>query len=143
MARVINIPPLSGGDRKFHARQLARGRAAHARLADELAESMDKTCRLACDEWTARQFIGGPVDPSPTIKAALRGGRPMLEVECSACGHSKQIDLAEVVWPREDQVHKLPLRCDQCDRRKPNFMRLEPRIPDAPQPAAASGRLDV
>jgi hypothetical protein len=28
---------------------------------------------------------GGPIDPSPTIDQAIKGGYPWLEIKCSRC----------------------------------------------------------
>ena len=141
--RVIQIP-LSGGDRKHYARQLRQAEQAHAslvkrvveayRVADETRQMAD---RLACEEWTARMFIGGELDPSPTIDAALGCGCVFLRVECRACSHSDRVDLREVIWPRDKPVHTLEkvLRCQTCKangnpKRRPNLMGLDLAEPD-------------
>ena len=47
------------------------------RTADAFAVAdahLDTAHRLACEEWNARQFIGGDAAPSPTIADAIHGG---------------------------------------------------------------------
>lgn len=143
--RVIHIP-LSGRDRKYYTRQLKQAEATHARLTGELAVARARVARLECEEWSARQFIGGDVEPSPTIAAALLAGTPLLLVECRACGHGDRIDLAEVVWPRDKPVHSLGkvLACASCKRegrarRRPNLVGLQTRDPDMLPPGAMAG----
>ena len=63
--------------------------------------------RLFCEEWSARQFIGGDAAPSPTIANALHGGCVLMEVRCNKCGHSDHVDLTDEVWPRDKVVHTL------------------------------------
>lgn len=138
-SRVIQLP-LSGGDRKHYVRELKRAQARQARLLDEAIAAYAAAHRLACEEWTARQFIGGPTDPSPTIGAAIDGGCTLLRVECRACQHSRDVDLNDVVWPRKNQVHTLAkiLRCANCNTRRPNLIGLYDPEPD--RPARASRR---
>ena len=82
--------------------------------------------------------------PSPVIQAALLCGRELLEVRCKRCGHESMVDLTEVIWPREKQVHMLgvALRCQRCKdgRRKvqPDLVALH-RRPE-PTPAAPARR---
>lgn len=98
-------------------------------------------CRLACQEWNTRQFIGGPAEPSPVIEAAIAAGRELLQVRCQRCGHESMVDLVEVIWPRAKQVHTLTkvLRCQNCkdERNKPRpdlvaLHRREKPSPEAP-----------
>lgn len=96
---------------------------------------------LDCQAWSARQFIGGPEDPSPSIEAALHGGVELLEVQCRHCNHSETVDLALVVWPRERPIHTLKkaLYCRRCQdvygkKRRPDLVAL--RMREAPGPTA-------
>lgn len=150
--RIIQMP-LSGGDRKYYARELKRAEREHESFVKRAAEAhvvADEYRRMAhrldCQEWSVRQFIGGDVEPSPTIAAAIDAGYILLRVECRACGHGDRINLAEVIWPREKPVHTLTkaLVCKRCQRegepkRRPNLMGLE-RLPEPDPPRHAMRR---
>lgn len=151
--RVIHIP-LSGRDRRYYARELRKGEAERARLIQRLeearivaAEHQRMVHRLACQEWSVRQFIGGDVEPSPSIAAAIDADCIWLLVECSACGHGQRVDLTEVIWPRDKPIHTLGkvLMCARCQRdgrpkRRPNLTGLMAREPDGEPPTAAARR---
>ena len=82
-----------------------------AERAQQLAD------RLACEAWNERlQMLGGPIRPSPSIRAAISGGFPLLRVECSACQQSACVDLAKVRRPPETWVWQLEgsLACQLC-----------------------------
>jgi hypothetical protein len=71
--RVIQMP-LSGSDRKHYARKLRRVESLHAELVKKLEaaqsaaeEFLRLAHRLQCEEWNARQFLGGDEAPSPAI----------------------------------------------------------------------------
>ena len=90
--RVIKLP-LSGGDRKHFTRELQRVERLHADLVKQTAAAfmvadahLATAYRLSCDEWNARQFIGGDAAPSPTIANAIHGGCVLMEVRCKKCG---------------------------------------------------------
>lgn len=143
--RLIQLP-LSGRDRRHYVRELRIAEGAHRSLVRQIEEAYRLTHRLACDEWNARQFIGGPAEPSPLIAHAIAAGCELLEVRCRRCGHESLVDLAEVIWPRENQVHTLAkvLRCQRCkDERtkpQPNLVALRPRDRPEPEPRRASAR---
>lgn len=141
--RIIQIP-LSGRDRRHYARELKRGEQEHKRLVGAVKAAYKSAHFLACEEWSARQFIGGPAEPSPTIAQALDAGCDLLEVSCRHCAHSRKIDLVEVIWPRDNQIHTLAkaLRCTECrTKSRPNLVRLDPRRPpDDNLPTAAALR---
>lgn len=132
--RVIQLP-LSGGDRKHYVRQLREARKEHPRLLDRAIEAYYVAHRLGCQEWNTRQFIGGSPDPSPAIGAAVDGGYTLLKVECRVCGHSRDVDLKEVVekFPKR-YVHTLDqsLKCVSCNAHRPNLVEL--RDPNPPKP---------
>jgi hypothetical protein len=117
--------------------------AAHAKADQALAGAH----RLDCEAWTYLQFIGGDAAPSPTIAAALHGGCELLEVKCRRCGHESIVDLVEVIWPRDNQIHTLAgkLRCKACkdDGKKPQpqLIRLQTRNPDPEPPARAAHKV--
>jgi len=145
--RIIQIP-LSGRDRRHYARELKKAEQIHAslvkrvedafRVASQYRRMADK---LTCDEWTARMFIGGDIEPSPTLQLAINCGCAFLRVECRACAHSDRVDLREVIWPRQKQVHTLAraLTCRNCKaqgnkKSRPNVMGLDTSEPDPPSP---------
>lgn len=66
-------------------RELTRVEELHGRLVEAVAAAFRQAHQLACEEWNARQFIGGPAAPSPTIAQAIDGSCEMLEVECRQC----------------------------------------------------------
>lgn len=120
--RVIQMP-LSGGDRKAFTRELHLVQTMHAGLVRKVAEAyavaddhLRLAHRLSCEEWNARLFLGGDDAPSPTIAAAIEASATLLEVKCNACGTVRRVDLAEVIWPRQNQVHTLRPRlfCEPC-----------------------------
>jgi hypothetical protein len=125
--RVIQLP-LSGRDRRYYLNQLKKAEHAHRDLvsklegARRLAEEKTRLAHaVACEEWTVRQFIGGPAEPSPLITDALSGGYDLLEVRCRRCGHESLVDVKLVIWPRERPVHTLKneLRYQSCkDQRR-------------------------
>jgi hypothetical protein len=137
--------PLSGGDRKHYARELARTERLHADLVKQTNAAYLAAHRLACEEWNARQFIGGPAEPSPAIGHVIDAGCTTLEVECRACRHRDRVNLRDLVWPKDKPVHTLAnvLFCRPCREssgatRRPNLVALF--LPSEPLPPAASGR---
>jgi hypothetical protein len=150
-ARIIT-PPLSGRDRRHFARELHKGEQAFERLTREAAAAhqaadlaLSKAHFKDCEAWTARQFIGGPNEPSPTIAQAIHGGCELLEVRCQRCHHTDDIDLTLSVWPRSRPVHTLRnvLVCGKCleiwkKKRRPELVALKPRpLPEPTSSAAA------
>jgi hypothetical protein len=112
--RVIQLP-MSGRDRRHYVRELRAAEQAHQSLLVRVEDAYRVAHQLLCEEWNTRQFIGGPVDPSPTIAQATHGGCVLLEVRCKRCGHESEVNLKEIVWPRSNQVHTLAkvLRCQR------------------------------
>src|ERR1041384_8487615 len=115
MAPKFHPTPLSGGDRKALAKELARSQAMTRILAEQSAqcrgqgeELIRKADNLACQSWNEKMWsAGGPVDPSPTIGEALNGGYPWLEVQCSRCKTKRSIDLAAIERPQGTFIHQL------------------------------------
>lgn len=137
--RVIQLP-LSGGDRKYYVRELRAARTRYPNVLDRATEAYRVAHRLYCEEWTLRQFIGGEVDPSPLIGSCIEAGCTLLRVECRACAHSRDVDLNDVVWPRDKQVHTLAkaLKCANCNTHRPNLVGIyDPNPPKAKPPRAA------
>ncbi|MBB4398767.1 hypothetical protein [Bradyrhizobium sp. ERR14] len=131
MARIIRMMPLSGGDRKHYARELARTEQLHTELEKKMVAAYDVAHRLACEEWNARRFLGGEANPSPTIAAAIQAGFTLLEVKCGACRHFERVSLPDLVWPREKPIHSLgrvlfcqPCRIETGATRRPNLICL-------------------
>ena len=141
--RIIQLP-MSGRDRRHYVTELRKAEEAHRGLVFRTRAAFVEAHDLACQEWTTRQFIGGDAAPSPVIEAAILCGRELLEVRCKRCGHESMVDLTEVIWPREKQVHTLAdaLRCQRCkdERRKvqPDLVALHRRTePGRTAPAEA------
>lgn len=144
---------MSGRDRRFYLNQLRKGEDAYAAAVRgaaaahaEADRALARAHRLDCEAWTYLQFIGGAADPSPTIATALHGGCELLDVKCKRCGHESVVDLAEVIWPREKQIHTLAakLRCKACkdERKKPqtDLLGLRTRDPNPEPTAPAAAR---
>lgn len=140
--RVIQIP-MSGRDRRHYVQQLKAAEKAHAALAKRVPDAQAvadeyqlMADRLACQEWSLRQFIGGDAEPSPSIERAVRCGYTLLDIHCSHCTHAGTVDLSEVVWPRGKGVHtiRLALACKRCSENgkkfRPNLVGLRPKEPD-------------
>jgi hypothetical protein len=72
---------MSHSGRSGHQRRLdVRMKDEEARKAQQLAN------KLACEAWNARLAqLGGPLQPSPSLRAAIHGGFPWLRVECNGC----------------------------------------------------------
>jgi hypothetical protein len=143
MPRIIQLP-MSGRDRRHYVQQLRIAEQAHRSLVPQVEAAYRIAHALACKEWNARQFIGGPADPSPAISHAIDAGYGLLEVKCRRCGHESLVDLALVIWPRQHQVHTLEraLACQPCRHEsgrkvRPDLVAL--RLCDTPglDPAAA------
>lgn len=151
-ARIIKPPPMSGGDRKYFAREIHKAEVSFAHLLEEAATAhaaadaaRAKAYALDCLAWNTALFVGELDHASPTIAAAIAGGFSLLEVRCEHCKHTEIIDLALVVQPRDRQVALMRsfLYCGVCQRtlgkkRRPDLIGLRP-TPD-PQPAAPSRR---
>ncbi|MGY4294621.1 hypothetical protein ACVWXN_002716 [Bradyrhizobium sp. i1.4.4] len=151
-ARIIKPPPMSGGDRKYFAREIHKAEVTFAHLLEEAATAhaaadaaRAKAYALDCLAWNTALFVGELDHASPTIAAAIAGGFSLLEVRCEHCKHTEIIDLALVVQPRDRQVALMRsfLYCGVCQRtlakkRRPDLIGLRP-TPD-PQPAAPSRR---
>ena len=78
-ARII-YPPMSGRDRWHVGRELHKGEQEHARRVREAEAAyaaadrqLADARRFDCLAWSARLFIGGPDEPSPSVAAALHG----------------------------------------------------------------------
>lgn len=150
--RIIHIP-LSGRDRKHYVRELKRVEQMQQEMARKAesayaaaAEHLAMAHRYACEEWNARQFIGGDAAPSPRIRHAIDAGCTLLEVRCGQCCTTRRIDLSEVIWPREKPIHTLRLYCQPCfeatgRKYRPNLVALQvPTPPDAePRRARKTG----
>ena len=82
-----------------------------ARKAQQVAD------KLACEAWNERLAqLGGPLQPSPSLRAAINGGYPWLRDECNACQQNAWVDLAKVRRPPETPVWTLEpsLSCQPC-----------------------------
>jgi hypothetical protein len=123
-------------------RELRLAEQAHRELPGRVEEAYRAAHRLACQEWSVRQFIGRAGRAVARIVDTIAGGCELLEVRCRRCSHESLIDLTEVVWPREKPVHTLAkvLRCQACkDERKrpqPDLVALRPRHPEGDPPVA-------
>lgn len=138
--------PLSGGDRKALAKELAKSRAMTTILAQRSAEKraagealIREADKLACESWNETMWSdGGPVDPSPTVDQAINGGFPFLEIECSRCKAKRDVDLAALRRVGTTCVHDLASRlvCQKCKRagkRPPaTLLQLTPRSRNDP-----------
>jgi hypothetical protein len=95
--RIIHLP-LSGRDRRHYVRELRAAEQAHRELPGRVEEAYRTAHRLACHEWSVRQFIGGPAEPSPRIADAIAGGCELLEVAIQSSTIARR--LAWSVSPR-------------------------------------------
>jgi hypothetical protein len=144
--RIIQLP-MSGRDRRHYVRELRLAEQAHARLPGRVAEAYAAAHRLACEEWNVRQFIGGEAEPSPSIADAISAGCELLDVRCKRCGHESLVDLTEVIWPRDKQIHTLAgkLCCKACKEEgkkvQPNLIGLQTRNPDPPEPPVREAKV--
>ena len=80
---IAGTSPASDKGEQDHARLVREAEAAHAAADRQLADAH----RFHCLAWSARLFIGGPDEPSPSIADALHGDVPLLEAQCRHCNH--------------------------------------------------------
>src|SRR3981189_3056396 len=100
MAPKHHSTPLSGGDRKPLNKELAKA-GTMLRQAD----------RRLCESWNERMWSDGePIDPSPTIDQAIKGGFPWLKIQCSRCKTPNDVDLAALKHPPTTLVPDLATR---------------------------------
>jgi hypothetical protein len=83
-ARIIKPPPMSGGDRKYYAREIHKAEITFANLVERAASAhaaadaaRANAYALDCAAWNTALFIGELDHASPTIKAAIAGGFSM------------------------------------------------------------------
>jgi hypothetical protein len=87
---------------------------------DEARKAQQVADKLACEAWNERLAkLGGPLRPSPTIRAAVSGSYAFLRVECNGCQQGAWVDLAKVrrapgtwIWQLEGA-----LACHLCRER--------------------------
>ncbi len=118
--------PLSGCNRKALNKELSKARAMTGILAAQSVETRAKgealikqADKLLCESWNERMWSDGePIDPSPLIEQAINGGFRWLEIECSRCKISKDVDLTALPHQATTYVHDLAsrLRCQKCSR---------------------------
>src|SRR5581483_421002 len=110
-----------------------RGRSRHDRqfqveLRDDAARKAQRLAdELACVAWNERMArLGGPAEPSPSLRAAVNGGFPWLRVECNGCQQRAWIDLRKLRRAPETPICGLEgaLRCSLC-RRGRSFSRAK------------------
>ena len=93
-------------------------RGVSVRIKDDAAKRAQGVAdRLCCEAWNERLAqLGGPLRPSPSLRAAINGGYPFLRVECNACQQSAWVDLTKVRRPPETWVWQLEgsLACQLC-----------------------------
>jgi hypothetical protein len=90
-----------------------RSKDEEARHAQQHADS------LACEAWNARMhLLGGPVQPSPSLRGAIDGGFPFLRVQCNACQQNAWVDLSQVRRAQSTWIWQLEasLVCQHCRR---------------------------
>jgi hypothetical protein len=154
MSPRVNHIPLSGGDRRHYLRELKRVEELHRDLVRKVAaayaaadDHLRLAHRTACEEWNARQFLGGDAEPSPPIQHAIDAGCTLLEVRCPQCRATRFINLVEVIWPRDKPVHTLRrvLYCEPCRvasgrKFRPELIALCQPEPPPDNPPRAAGR---
>lgn len=97
----------------------AKRHAAWRSKRDDAAKAQQHADALACDAWNERiLMLGGPLQPSPSIRGAVNGGFPFLRVQCSACRQSAWLDLRTVRRPQSTAIWALEgsLACQLCRR---------------------------
>jgi len=97
--------------RSYERRLRVRSKDVDACKAQQRAD------KLACEAWNERMTqLGGPLDPSPSIRAAISGGFAWLRVECNGCQQQAWIDLRKVRRAPETAIHRLQrsLICSLC-----------------------------
>lgn len=84
------------------------------RLRERLSKHADQ---LACEAWNERLAqLGGPLQPSPSLGAAINSGFPWLRVECNACQQNAWVDLTKIRRRPDTPIWALEasLVCEVC-----------------------------
>lgn len=101
-----------------HSGRSGTSRRLEVRAKDNEARQAQKRAdQLSCEAWNTRLAqLGGPLRPSPSIRAAVNGGYGWLRVECNACQQKAWIDLTKVPRPPETPIWALEpsLSCQPC-----------------------------
>ncbi|TMJ04323.1 MAG: hypothetical protein E6G97_07410 [Alphaproteobacteria bacterium] len=87
---------------------------------DQALQAQQHADKLACEAWNERMLqLGGPIRPSPSLRAAISGGFPFLRVLCNGCQQSSWVNLANVRRPAETWIWQLEasLVCQPCRER--------------------------
>src|ERR1043166_2865968 len=96
------------------------GRRIAWRIKDDAAKKAQQHAdELCCEAWNERmRLLGGPVQPSPSLRAAINGGFAFLRVECNACQQNVWVDLTKVRRPGSTWIWQLEasLACQHCRR---------------------------
>ena len=91
------------------------------RIKRDAAESAQRHAdKLACEARNERLTqLGGPLQPSPSLRAAVNGGFRLLRVQCSACQQNAWVDLTKVRRRPETWIWQLEgsLACQHCRQR--------------------------
>ena len=103
-----------------HSGRSGHHRRLDVRMKDEEARKAQRVAdKLACEAWNERLAqLGGPLRPSPSLRAAINGGFPWLRVECNGCKQHAWLDLRKVRRRPETPIDALQgaLACQPCRR---------------------------
>jgi len=95
-------------------------RHAEWRFKQQQAEQAQQVAdRLCVEAWNERLMqLGGPLQPSPSLRGAINGGYAWLRVECNACKQYAWVDLRKVRRPPGTWIWQLEasLVCEHCRR---------------------------
>jgi hypothetical protein len=103
-----------------HSGQSWTKRHAEWRFKHRQAEQAQQVAdRLCVEAWNERLMqLGGPLQPSPSLRAAINGGYAWLRVECNACKQYAWVDRRKVRRPPGTWIWQLEasLVCEHCRR---------------------------
>jgi len=117
MAHTISDRSRERRDAEFNGPEISR--EVQRRLDD------DAFAASVVDVWNSRLAAGQDLFFTPSIGAAIRGGKPLLAFYCPACGVSGTADLRRLDrHPATPVTSLIPmLSCQRC-RPQPPFARL-------------------
>lgn len=102
-----------------HGSSWSQRRIAWRMKDAEAKKAQQRADELCCEAWNERmRLLGGPVQPSPSLRAAIGGGFAFLRVECNACQQSAWVDLRTIRRPGRTSLWQLEasLVCQHCRR---------------------------
>jgi hypothetical protein len=119
--RLGSVPEPTRNCAMSHSERSQHHRSIDVRIKDDAAKKAQQHAnKLACETCNERlALLGGPLQPSPSLRAAINGGFSWLRVECNACYQNPWVDLKKVRRTGQTSIWALEASlCEVCRRRR-------------------------